>query len=46
MKTYRITITTEYVIEANTEEEALDMIDYCYETDSYCDSIEELSEED
>ena len=46
MKTYRITITTEYVIEANTEDEALDMIDYCYETDSYCDSIEELSEED
>ena len=36
MKTYRITITTEYVIEANTEDEA----------DSYYGSIEELSEED
>ena len=45
MKTYRITITTEYVIEANTEDEALDMIDYSYETNS-CGSIEELSEED
>lgn len=45
MKTYRITITTEYIIEANTEDEALDMIDYSYETDSY-GSIEELSEED
>ena len=45
MKTYRITITTEYIIEANTEDEALDMIDYCYETDSYCNFIEELSEE-
>ena len=46
MKTYRIIITTEYIIEANTEDEALDMIDYCYESDSYFDSIEELSEED
>ena len=46
MKTYRITITTEYVIEANTEDEALDMIDYCDEIESYCESIEELSEED
>ena len=45
MKTYRITITTEYIIEANTEDEAMDMIDYSYETDS-CGSIEELSEED
>ena len=45
MKTYRIIITTEYIIEANTEDEALDMIDYSYETDS-CGSIEELSEED
>ena len=45
MKTYRITITTEYVIEANTEDEALDMIDYSYETDAYYDVIEELSEE-
>ncbi len=45
MKTYRIVISTEYIIEANTEEEAKDMVDYCYETDSYCDSIEELSEE-
>ena len=45
MKTYRITITTEYIIEANTEDEALDMIDYSYETNS-CGSIEELSEED
>jgi len=46
MKTYRIVMTTEYIIEANTKDEALDMIDYCYETDSYYDSIEELSEED
>ena len=46
MKTYRIVISTEYIIEANSKDEALDMIDYCYETDSYCDSIEELSEED
>jgi hypothetical protein len=46
MKTYRITMTTEYIIEANTVDEALDMIDYCYETDSYYDSIEELSEEE
>ncbi len=45
MKTYRITITTEYVIEANTEEEAKDMVDYSYETDAYYDVIEELSEE-
>ncbi len=45
MKTYRITITTEYIIEANTEDEAMDMIDYSYETDS-CGSIEELSEEE
>ena len=45
MKTYRITITTEYIIEANTEDEALDMIDYSYETDS-CGDIEELSEEE
>ena len=46
MKTYRIIMTTEYIVEANTVDEALDMIDYCYETESYCDSIEELSEED
>ena len=46
MKIYRIIMTTEYIIEANTEDEALDMINYSYETDSYCDSIEELSEED
>ena len=46
MKTYRIIITTEYIIEANTEDEALDMIDYCDEIESYCESIEELSEEE
>jgi len=46
MKTYRIIMTTEYIIEADTEDEALDMINYTYESDSYCDSIEELSEED
>ena len=46
MKTYRITITTEYIIDANSKDEALDMIDYCYEVESYLDSIEELSEED
>ncbi len=45
MKTYRIVITTEYIIEANTEEEALDMVDYSYEVDAYYNSIEELSEE-
>lgn len=45
MKTYRIVVSTEYIIEANSEDEALDMVDYCYETDSYYDSIEELSEE-
>ena len=45
MKTYRIVMSTEYIIEANTKDEALDMIDYCYEVESYLDSIEELSEE-
>jgi hypothetical protein len=39
-------MTTEYIIEANTEEEALDMIDYSCEVESYVDFIEELSEED
>jgi hypothetical protein len=39
-------MSTEYIIEANTKDEALDMIDYCYEVESYLDSIEELSEED
>lgn len=46
MKTYRIIMLTEYIIDANTQEEALDMIDYCYEVEAYCDSIEELSEEE
>lgn len=46
MKTYRIIISTEYIIDANSEEEALDMIDYSYETDSYYDSIEEISREE
>jgi len=46
MKTYRIVISTEYIIEANTEEEAKDMVDYSYEVDSYYESIEEISEED
>lgn len=46
MKTYRIIISTEYIIEANTEEEALNMIDYSYEVDAYCESIEELEEEE
>ena len=45
MKTYRIIISTEYIIEANTEEEAKDMVDYSYEVDSYYESIEEISEE-
>lgn len=45
MKTYRIVISTEYIIEANTEEEAKDMVDYSYEVDSYYESIEEISEE-
>jgi hypothetical protein len=39
-------MSTEYIIEANTEEEALDMIDYCYEVEATCELIEELSEED
>ena len=42
MKTYRIIISTEYIIEANTEEEAMDMVDYSHEVDSYYESIEEL----
>lgn len=46
MKTYRIVISTEYIIEANTEEEAMDMIDYCYEVDAYLNSIEEVLEEE
>ena len=46
MKNYHIIMTTEYIIEANTEDEALNMIDYSYEVESYCDLIEELSEED
>ena len=46
MKTYRIVISTEYIIDANSEEEAKDMVDYCYEVESYYESIEELSEED
>ena len=45
MKTYRIVISTEYIIEANTEEEAKDMVDYSYEVESYYESIEEISEE-
>ncbi len=45
MKTYRIVISTEYIIEANTEEEAKDMVDYSYEVDSYYETVEELSEE-
>lgn len=45
MKTYRIIISTEYIIDANSEEEAKDMVDYSYEVDSYYESIEELSEE-
>ena len=45
MKTYHIIMTTEYIIEANTEDEAFNMIDYSYEIDSY-GSIEEISEED
>ena len=46
MKTYRIVISTEYIIEANTEEEAKDMVDYSYEVDAYYESVEEISEED
>ena len=46
MKTYRIVISTEYIIDANSQDEALDMVDYCYEVESYYESIEELSEED
>lgn len=46
MKTYRIAILTEYIIDANSEEEALDMIDYCYEVEASLESIEELSEEE
>lgn len=46
MKTYRIIISTEYIIDANTEEEAKDMVDYSYEVESYYESIEEISEEE
>lgn len=46
MKTYRIIISTEYIIEANSEEEAKDMVDYSYEVDAYYESIKELSEEE
>lgn len=46
MKKYRIVISTEYIIDANTEEEAKDMVDYSNEVDSYYESIEEISEED
>jgi len=46
MKTYRIVISTEYIIDANSEEEAMDMIDYCYEVDAHYESIEEISEEE
>ena len=46
MKTYRIVISTEYIIDANSEEEAKDMIDYSCEVDSYYESIEEISEEE
>lgn len=46
MKTYRIVISTEYIIDANSEEEAKDMVDYSYEVDSYYESIEEISEEE
>lgn len=46
MKTYRIIMTTEYIIEANTEDEALDMVDYSHEVETYCESIEELLEEE
>lgn len=46
MKTYRIIISTEYIIDANSEEEAIDMVDYCYEVDARYESIEEISEEE
>ena len=46
MKTYRIIISTEYIIDANSEEEAKDIVDYSYEVDSYYESIEEITEEE
>ena len=46
MKTYRIIISTEYIIEANSEEEAKDMVDYSHEVDAYYELIEEISEEE
>ena len=46
MKTYRIIISTEYIIDANTEEEAMDMVDYSYEVDARYESIEEITEEE
>ncbi len=46
MKTYRIIMSTEYIIEANTEDEALDMVDYSHEVETYCESIEVLSEKE
>ena len=46
MKQYRIIISTEYIIDANTEEEAKDMVDYSNEVDTYYELIEEISEEE
>lgn len=45
MKTYRIIISTEYIIEANTEEEAKEMVDYSHEVEAYYESIEEIKED-
>lgn len=44
MKIYQIIMSTEYIIEADSEEEALDMIDYSCEVETYCESIEVLKE--
>ena len=46
MKTYRVIISTEYIIDANSEEEALDMVDYSYEVEANYELIEEISEEE
>lgn len=46
MKTYRIIMSTEYIVDANTEEEALTMVDYSNEVDTWWESIEELTGEE
>ena len=42
MKTYRIIMETEYIVNANTEEEALYIVDDSCIVEMCCESIEEL----